>query len=142
MKKLPVHWTLKIPVRYKLNVIIDELRRAKKIASKFDIEIGRFVNKYTAAGFSNTFVRSIIDNFDCGKDNFIAPQWLFEERKAFIIHLLFSPSNESFWKALISKLIYFTNEKCKFNVVWNTKKVRSVFPLKDKVDHYSCVIYQ
>ena len=46
-----------------------------------------------------------------------------------------------FVKTFISKLNYFTNEKCKFNVVWNTRKVQSLFPLKDKVDHYSCVIY-
>ena len=67
---------------------------------------------------------------------------MFEERKAFTIHLPFSPSNESFVKRFISKLNYFTNEKCKFNVVWNTRKVQSLFPLKDKVDHYSCVIYR
>ena len=47
MKKLPVHWTSKIPVRYKRNVIIGELHRAKKIASNFDIEIECIVNKYT-----------------------------------------------------------------------------------------------
>ena len=37
--KLPVHWTSKIPVRYKRNAIIGELHRAQKIASNFDIEI-------------------------------------------------------------------------------------------------------
>ena len=49
MKKLPVHWTSKIPVRYKRNAVIGELHRAKKIASNFDIEIKRIVKKYTAA---------------------------------------------------------------------------------------------
>ena len=47
MRKLPVHWTLKILVRYKRNNIIGELHRAKKIASNFDIEIECIVNKYT-----------------------------------------------------------------------------------------------
>ena len=42
----------------------------------------------------------------------------------------------------MSKLNYFTNEKCKFDVVLNTRKVQLLFPLKDKVDHYSCVIYR
>ena len=115
-------------MRYKRNAIISELHRAKKIASTFDIEIKRIVNKYTAAGFPIRFVRSIEDNFDCGIDNLIIPQWLFEERKAFTIHVLFSPSNESFVKTFISKVNYFTNEKCKFNVVWNTRKVQSLFP--------------
>ena len=85
MKKLPVQWTLKIPVRYKRNAIKGELHRAKKIASNFDIEVKRIVNKYTAAGFPSRFVLSIMDNFNSGKDNLIIPQWLFEERKAFTI---------------------------------------------------------
>ena len=73
MKKLPVHWTSNIPVRYKRKAIIGELHRAKKIASNFDIEIKRIVNKYTAAGFPTRFVLSITDNFDSGKDNLIIP---------------------------------------------------------------------
>ena len=123
-------------MRYKRNPIIGELHRAKKIASNFDIEIKRIVKKYTSVGFPSRFVLSIIDNFDSGKDNLIIPQWLFGERKSFTIHLPFSPSNENFVKRFISKLNYFTNEKCKFNVIWNTRKVQSLFPLKD-----SCVIY-
>ena len=142
LKKLPVHWTLKIPVRYKRNAITRELHRAKKTASHFDMEIKRIVNKYTVAGFPSRFVHSIIDNFFSGKDNLIIPQWLFDEREAFTIHLPFSPNNESFVRTLVSKLNYFTSEKCKFNVVWNTRKVQSLFPLKDKVNHYSCVIYR
>ena len=45
-------------------------------------------------------------------------------------------------KTFISKLNYFTNEKYKFNVVWNTRKVQSLFLLNNKVAHYSCVIYR
>ena len=67
----------------------------------------------------------------------VIPQLLYDERKAFTIHLSFSPSSESFVKTFISKLNYFTNEICEFNVVWSTKKVQSLFPLKDKVNHYS-----
>ena len=56
MKKLPVHWTSKIPMRYKRNAIIGELHRTKKIASNFDIEIKRIITKYAAARFPNRFV--------------------------------------------------------------------------------------
>ena len=45
-------------------------------------------------------------------------------------------------KTFFSKVSYFAYETCKFNVVWNTRKVQSPFLLKDKVKHYSCVIYQ
>ena len=142
MKKFLVHWTSKIPVRYKRNAIISELHRAKKIVSNFDTEIKRVVTKYTAAGFPSRFDHSIIYNFDSNKDNLIISQWFFDERKAFTIHLPFSPSNERFVKTFVSNLNSFTDEKCKFNVVRNTRKVQSLFPLKDKVNRYSCVIYR
>ena len=45
MKKLPVHWTSKILVRYKRNAIIGGSHRAKKIASNFGMEIKRVVVK-------------------------------------------------------------------------------------------------
>ena len=67
---------------------------------------------------------------------------MFDQKKDVTIHLPFSPSNESFGKTFIDKLNCFTKENCKFNVVWNTRKVQSLFPLKDKVNHYSCVIYR
>ena len=35
----------------------------------------------------------------------------------------------------------FTNYRVKFNIVWNTRKIKSLFNNKDKVSHYSCVIY-
>ena len=97
-------------VQYKRYAIIGELHRAKKIASNFDFEIKRTVNKYTATGFRSRFVRSIMYKFDGGKDNLIVTQWLLEERKAFTIHLLFSLCNENFLKTFIGKLNYFTNE--------------------------------
>lgn len=30
--------------------------------------------------------------------------------------------------------IYFTSKICNFNIVWNTLKAQSLFPLKNKVD--------
>ena len=109
---------------------------------KITTQVYNKMRKYTATGFPSRFVYSIIDNFDSGKNNLIIPQWLFDERKAFAIHLHFSPSNESFVKTFVSKLNYFTNEKCKFNVVLNTRRVQSLFPSKGKANHYSCVIYR
>ena len=68
-KKLPVNWTSKTQVRYKCNAIIGELHRAKKVASNFDMEIKRIVNKYTEARFLIRFFHSVIDNFDSSRDN-------------------------------------------------------------------------
>ena len=39
MKKLALHWTSKIPVRYKRNAIIGELHRAKKIALTWRLNV-------------------------------------------------------------------------------------------------------
>ena len=56
-------------MRYKCNAIIGELHRAKKVASNFDMEIKRIVNKYTEARFLIRFAHSVIDNFDSSRDN-------------------------------------------------------------------------
>ena len=37
-KKLPAHWSLKVPFKYKRNAITGELHRGKKTASDFDEE--------------------------------------------------------------------------------------------------------
>ena len=36
----------------------------------------------------------------------------------------------------------FTNYSIKFKTVWNTRKIKSLFNYKDKVSHYSCIIYR
>ena len=42
----------------------------------------------------------------------------------------------------IKRLESFTKEMYKFTIVWKTKKIRSLFPIKDKVKHNSNVIYE
>ena len=50
--------------------------------------------------------------------------------------------NEKFVKSFINKLEIFTNYRVKFNVVWNTRKSKSLFSYKYKVSYYSCIIYR
>ena len=69
-------------------------------------------------------------------------EWLFDERKLIILRLQFSESNEKLAKNLIKKLVIFTNNKCKFNVAWNTRNIRSIFRIKDNIEHYSCAVYK
>ena len=45
-KKLPVHWSSKIPTRYKHNAITGELHRAKRIANHFNFEIKRITKSF------------------------------------------------------------------------------------------------
>ena len=76
------------------------------------------------------------------RDEVLIPQWLFDDRKECLIRLPFAPGNEEFVKSFINKLRIFTNYKVEFNIAWNTGKIKSLFNNKDKVSHYSCVIYR
>ena len=59
-----------------------------------------------------------------------------------MIRLPFVLANEKFLKSFINKLEIFTKYKVKLNIAWNTQKIKSLFNNKDKVSHYSCVIYR
>ena len=54
----------------------------------------------------------------------------------------FAPANEDFVKYFINKLEIFTNYRVKLSTVQNTGKIKSLFNDKDRVSHYSCVIYR
>ena len=66
--KLPVHWSSKIPVRYKRNAITGELNRAKRITPDFNKELKRIRQKYRNAGFSLKFINKTICNFERRND--------------------------------------------------------------------------
>ena len=44
-KKLPVHWSSKIPTRYKQNAITGEFHIAKRMANDFNFEVKRLTKK-------------------------------------------------------------------------------------------------
>ena len=140
--KFPVHWSSKIPLRYKRNAITGELHRANKIASNFSNETKRIKIKYLQAGVPIHVINDVFHRFNQQKDEVLIPQWLFDERKECLIRLPFAPANEKFVKSFINKLEIFTNYRVKFNIVWNTRKIKSLFNYKDKVSHYSCIIYR
>ena len=83
--KLPVHWSSKIPVRYKHNAINVELHRTKRIAPNFNKELKRIGQKYRNAGFPLKFMNETICNFERGKEEMIISEWLFDERKTFSV---------------------------------------------------------
>ena len=77
------------------------------------------------------------------EDENIIPDWLFEEQKMdFYVRIPFSPKNEEISRTFVKKLDEYTDSKYVFKIIWNTRNIRSLFPLKDRVDHRSCVIYQ
>ena len=55
-----------------------------------------------------------------------------------LINLLFCPENEKYAKLFRSKLNSFTENKYTFLILWKSRKLRSLFQLKDKVDNKHC----
>ena len=137
-----MHCSSNIPTRYKRNAITGELHRAQRIANDFNLEVKRITKNFYQLVSLKNFIRNTIEYFNKDEDDYIIPEWLFDERKLIILRLPFSVSNEKFTKSLIKKLVIFTNDKCKFNIVWNTGNIRSLFQIKDKVKHYSCLVYE
>ena len=137
-----MHWSSKVPYKYKRNAITGELHRAKRIASNFDDETKRIRSKYKDAGYPKHVIENTIKNFNRKKDELLIPPWLFDERKHVTIRLPFFSKNEKYCAYFNNKFVFFTSGRVKFNVVWNTRKIQSLFPLKDKVQHLNCVIYK
>ena len=143
--KYPVFWSSKVPKRYKRNAINGELHRATKISSNFDREVSKIKQKFKNVGFPIKFIESVIRDFQTIPNEVtddIIPTWLFDDRKDFVIYLPFCPKNEEVSKHFLLKLNEYTNGKYIFKIIWNTRNIRSLFPLKDRVEHRSCVIYE
>ena len=143
--KFPVFWSSKVPKRYKRNAINGELHRAKKISSDFEYEVARIKKKFTDVGFPKRFVESVVRDF-CStpdvNDDDIVPNWLFDDRQTLTVRLPFCPENEKISKTFVQNLEKFTRGKYSFKIIWDTRNIRSLFPLKDRVKHQSCVIYE
>ena len=93
------------------------------------------------AAFPIHVINDVFHRFNQQKDEILIPQWFFDDRKECMIRLAFAPANEKFVKSFINKLEIFTDYSVKFNIVWNTQKIKSLFNYKDKVSHYSSIIY-
>ena len=87
------------------------------------------------------FINETICNFERGKEEMIIPEWLFDERKTFSVRFPYSPANKKFSNVFMRKVKNFTNDKVKVIIIWNTRKIQSLFNNKDKVKYHSCVIF-
>ena len=68
---------------------------------------------------------------------------LFAVKKTFLLlEIPDSEQNEIASKRFIKKFHQFTGDKYDIAVKWLTKKVKSLFPLKDRNLHPSCKIYK
>ena len=91
------------------------------------------------------FTQIVINNFNNNQlHDPLIPNWLFNDeiRSIVYIRIPYCLKNEHESKKFLIKLTNFTNDRFDFRIIWETKKLRSLFPLKDKVPHTSTVIYE
>ena len=118
------------------------MHHAFKIVSDFDTEVETITQKYLKVGYPIGFIKLVINDFKYSKEEeqVIIPEWLFDQRKKVLFKQPYCPSNERDFKHFIDKIERFTNGRLKLIVSWSTKNIKSLFPLKDRVKHLSCVI--
>ncbi len=156
--KVPIHWSSKVPKRYKRNMINGDLHRSHRISMNFVAETEYIKTKFRNAGFPTRFTNSVINQFnnkltanthndddddDDDDDEMIIPSFLFAEpKKSVFVEIPFCDSNESLVKRFLRKLKTFTNHEIDFVITWRTKKVKQLFRLKDRNPHPACKIYE
>ena len=132
LKKFPVHWCSKIPFKYKHKAITGELLWANKIPSNFNNDSKRIKLKSLQARFPINVINGIIYRFNQEKDDVLITQWWFEERKECLLRLSLALANKKFVKSFINKFEIFSYYKVRFNIVWNTMKIKPLFNIKTK----------
>ena len=139
---MPVHFTSKIPKRYKRNTILTELNRAAKISDDFEEEIKLTKNKFSKANYPKKFLDDIINNYQVDYEFIIPPGFFEEEQQKIMIELPYSTKNENIQFQFLKKLNTFTVNKYKIEIIWKTRKIKSLFKLKDKNNHPASIIYK
>ena len=145
-RKLPVHWSSKLPKRYKRNAIISDLNRATRIASFPADEIPKIKQKFLNADYPYRFINGVVNNFQeksDGTDDYIIPPGFFDiPKKVVLVDIPYCPKNEEFSKRFMKKVDAFTDNKYDIHIKWITKKVKQLFKLKSRDPYPSCVIYE
>ena len=81
--------------------------------------------------------------WECRDESFIIPTSLFEIVKPLVFdEIPYCELSEIKWKHFLKKFHKFTNNSFGMVITWKTRNIRSLFPLKDKNDYKSCVIYK
>ena len=114
-----------------------------EIASDVDAKVSIITKKYLDAGYPIGFIKSVISEFKKKDENQpIIPDWLFEECGKTLFKLSYCPKNEYEVKRVIERIESFTEGKIMLIVLWLTRNIKSLFPLKDDVAHQPSIIYE
>ena len=98
--------------------------------------------RFLLAGYPVKLINDTFYRFKEEKEELLIPKWLFDETKLVLIRLPFAPRNEKLSKCFIGKLKTFTNCKVRFYIIWNIRKIQSLFNNKDKRQLLCYVIYK
>ena len=140
-RKLPMHWSSKVPKKLKRNIINNDLHRAQKISTDFCGEIKNIKEKFKYANYPSRFVDSVIKGFEEKEKRSEVTRE--QESKPFVpIKLPFCGKNEHIAKHFLKRLHEFTGNKFTFTIIWQSRKIKTLFPLKDKIKYKANVIYK
>ena len=112
-------------------------------------EIQTIRKKFIKADYPKPFVNSVINQYSNktkeqqidNEDHYIIPPYLFEEEKPFILlKLPFCEQNEVKSKDFIKKFHKFTNNNFRLAISWKTRKMKTLFKIKDNNLYPACKI--
>ena len=93
--------------------------------------------------FINILVNEFQKGKECGDESFTIQTSFFEIVKPLIfVEIPYCELNEMKSKHFLKKFHKFTSISFRMVITWKTRNIRSLFPLKDKNDYKSCVIYK
>ena len=93
--------------------------------------------------FFNRVIREFTIAQKSEDNEFIIPPWLFEvKKKTVLVKVPYCLKNESSSKQFIKKFDEFTDDTFGVWIKWLTKKVKTLFRVKDKYLHQACKIYK
>ncbi|KAK3731001.1 hypothetical protein QZH41_006646 [Actinostola sp. cb2023] len=140
--KLPTHWKSAIPIKWKRNTLRNALHRTIQITSNWKSDLQNIINRFQHAGYPWHFIQKVIHEFEYPSEpTTIIPTNWFDERRPILIRIPYCQNNEHQSRSFVRKLERFTRGQYKFIIIWKTKKMSSLFQLKDKNIHKSHVIY-
>ena len=132
-------------------MIVGDLHRSNRICSNFSEKKKFISHKYEKADYPKRFINSVIRQFQDRSnqsniddfDDYIIPPNFFDIPKSFIlIELPFCENNEIKSKHFLKTFHRFTKDHFEVTIKWKTRQVKTLFPLKGKSIHPSCVIYR
>ena len=84
----------------------------------------------------------MINTYTVENEEPIIPPLMIDERKRVCFQLPFCKTTEQKIKSIVNKLEEFTNNKVTFIYHWKTRKLKSLFPLKDRIKHKANIVYK